>query len=213
LNLDEQLKLGAKHLSLDLTEEQLEQLVELQHQLMKWTKAFNLTAITDEQEVLKLHLLDSLAVVAYWKQNSETLRKTLDVGTGAGFPGLPLAIALPEQTFHLLDSNSKKIRFIRQQIHQLGLKNVTAFHSRVQQHEINDYDAITSRAFASINDMVLMTEPLLKPGGVWLAMKAQFNQQESDELSSNINLDERIDLTVPWLNAERCLIKLSRLSH
>lgn len=197
---------GANSLELKLDANQLEQLVELQNQLMKWTKAFNLTAITEENEVLKLHLLDSLAVAPFWQQRK--FKKTLDVGTGAGFPGLPLAIALPELEFHLLDSNSKKIRFIRQQIHHLGLKNVSAFHSRVQQHEINDYDCVVSRAFASISDMVAMTKPLLAENGVWMAMKGAYSDEERAELPEQIKEVGAYQLNVPGLSAQRCLIEL-----
>lgn len=199
---------GVTELGLKLDDNQLDQLVELQVQLMKWTKTFNLTAITEENEVLKLHLLDSLAIVPHWLEKG--FNKTLDVGTGAGFPGLPLAIALPEQQFHLLDSNSKKIRFIRQQIHQLGLTNVEAFHSRVQQHEIQDYDCIVSRAFASIADMVEMTQPLLANEGRWMAMKADYSEQEKNELPAWTQQANAHQLNVPGLNAQRCLIELAR---
>jgi len=202
---------GVETLELNLTTEQIEKLVELQAQLMKWTKAFNLTAITDENEVLKLHLLDSLAVVPYWNTKNrleKKFSKTLDVGTGAGFPGLPLAIALPEQEFHLIDSNSKKIRFIRQQIHHLGLKNVQVFHSRVQDHQITDYDCVVSRAFASISDMVEMTQPLIAENGCWMAMKAQYSDEEKGELPDWIEEVGAYQLTIPWLSAQRCLIEL-----
>jgi 16S rRNA (guanine527-N7)-methyltransferase len=202
---------GIETLGLKLSAEQIEQLVELQAQLMKWTKAFNLTAITDENEILKLHLLDSLAVVPYWNgnnKNGKKINKTLDVGTGAGFPGLPLAIALPDQEFHLLDSNSKKIRFIRQQIHHLGLKNVQVFHSRVQEHQITDYDCVVSRAFASISDMVEMTKTLINEGGCWMAMKAQYSDEEKLELPDWIEEVSAHQLTIPWLSAQRCLIEL-----
>lgn len=201
---------GAEALALNLNNQQLEKLVELQNQLMKWTKAFNLTAITQPTEVLKLHLLDSLSIVPYWKNQNGLFKKTLDVGTGAGFPGLPLAIACPDQEFHLLDSNSKKIRFIRQQIHQLGLTNVTAFHGRVQDHEIRDYDCIVSRAFASISDMVEMTEPLLAKNGYWMAMKGAYSDQEKNELPMLIQQTNCYPLIVPGLAAERCLVELSR---
>ena len=202
---------GVETLNLSLNADQIEKLVELQAQLMKWTKAFNLTAITDENEILKLHLLDSLAVVPYWNKKNvagKNISKTLDVGTGAGFPGLPLAIALPEQEFHLLDSNSKKIRFIRQQIHHLGLNNVQVFHSRVQDHEIKDYDCIVSRAFASISDMVEMTQSLVAKDGCWMAMKAQYSEEEKLELPDWIKQVNAHQLTIPWLSAQRCLIEL-----
>ncbi len=201
---------GSEELGLKLTEKQFEQLMELQNQLIKWTKVFNLTSITDKSDVLKLHLLDSLAIAPYWKNEQNQFTKTLDVGTGAGFPGLPLAIVCPELEFHLLDSNSKKIRFIRQQIHELGLKNVTAFHSRVQDHQIKDYPCIVSRAFASISDMVSMTEDLLTDTGSWMAMKGNYSEQEKNELPVTIQQTNFYPLRVPGLNAERCLVQLSR---
>lgn len=194
---------GTSQLNVELQTEQFEKLIELQQQLVKWNKTYNLTAITDEQEMLKLHLLDSLAVVPYWN-----FQLTLDVGTGAGFPGLPLAIALPSQQFHLLDSNSKKIRFIRQQIHHLDLKNVTAYHSRVESHSVSGYNCIVSRAFASITDMVMMTKSLLAQNGCWMAMKGAYSQSEIDQLPDWVEETERHQLQIPELDANRCVIKL-----
>ena len=198
---------GASQLQLDLNDEQLVKLETLLEQLLKWNKTFNLTAITDPDEALKLHLLDSLAIVPYW-----AFTKTLDVGTGPGFPGLPLAIALPDQEFHLLDSNSKKIRFIRQQIHQLGLTNVTAIHSRLQDHQAQNYDCIVSRAFASLHDMTSWSAHLMENGGVWMAMKGVFDQSEINQLPSIAQYETVYPLQVPGVNADRCLIKLSRVN-
>lgn len=206
MELFRQLAEGVKQLNLDLSQAQLNQLTELQNQLMKWTKAFNLTAITDPDQVLRLHLLDSLAVVPYWQATG--FSKTLDVGTGAGFPGLPLAIALPDQAFHLLDSNGKKTRFILQQVHHLGLTNVTVHHSRVEQHAIKDYDCVTSRAFASLVDMVKLTQPLLKSGGRWMAMKGIYDPEEVKCLPATIREIKYHNLNIPGSNAERCLIEL-----
>jgi len=204
------LTLGAEELGLKLAANQLNQLAELQNQLIKWTAIFNLTSITDEERVVKCHLLDSLTIVPFWNGSQRQFDKTLDVGTGAGFPGLPLAIALPQQEFHLLDSNNKKIRFIRQQIHHLGLKNVTAFHSRVQQHEIKNYDAIVSRAFSKIAEMVEMTQPLLAQGGSWMAMKGVYFEAEKQALPDWVVETHCHRLSVPGLNAARCLVELTR---
>ncbi len=202
--IKELLTKGLSQLKVNLAEQQITQLVELQSQLLKWNKTFNLTAITDEKSCLQLHLLDSLSLVPYWQFN-----KTLDVGTGAGFPGLPLAIALPELEFHLLDSNSKKIRFIRQQIHHLGLKNVTAHHARLQDHTPQNYDCIVSRAFASLTDMVNWSSHLLTQGASWMAMKGDFEKAEVENLPSCAHYVEHFDLSIPGVDAKRCLIKLS----
>lgn len=203
--MKELLNCGIDKLGLSLSGSQLDKLIELQVQLLKWNSAFNLTAITNQDEVLKLHLLDSLAVVPYWH-----FYKTLDVGTGAGFPGLPLAIALPDQQFHLLDSNSKKIRFIRQQIHHLGLSNVEVFHCRVEEHQVRDYDVIVSRAFSSIVSMLELTEPLLAMSGRWMAMKGVYSQEEIQQIPAKFEEIQMNFLNIPGLNAERCLIELAR---
>jgi len=196
---------GAKELALDLNEHQLDQLVLLQQELLKWNHTFNLTAITDPLESLKLHFLDSLAIAPLWR-----FEKTLDVGTGAGFPGLPLAIALPQYRFHLLDSNGKKTRFIRQQAHQLGLSNITVHHSRVELLKKPLFDCVVSRAFASVNDMLELSAHLLKPGGRWMAMKGAMAAEEIEQLPATTRLLQCHLLSVPGLNAERCLLELGR---
>ena len=196
---------GIERLGLNCTQSQHEKLTELLVQLLKWNQAFNLTAVENESDAIKLHLLDSLSIVPFWR-----FEKTLDVGTGAGFPGLPLAIALPDQQFHLLDSNSKKIRFIRQQVHHLGLSNVKVFHSRVQEHRPQAYSAILSRAFASISDMVTMTDHLVQAGGRWMAMKGSYLASDLASLPDTIIEEVTHQLQVPGLDAERCLIELKR---
>lgn len=199
---------AVKQMQLTLASEQIQQLDELLKQLLKWNKAFNLTAITDEKEAFKLHLLDSLVIAPFWR-----FQRTLDVGTGAGFPGLPLAIAMPDREFHLLDSNSKKIRFIRQQIHHLGLTNVTAHHSRLEKFQSNGFDAVVSRAFASLVDMVSMSEHLLNADGRWMAMKGIYSKEEVENLPNWAEVIQVNDLAVPGLKAERCLIEIGRGKH
>lgn len=195
---------GVEKIGLDLDQRQLDQLVELQAQLLKWNQAFNLTAIKDESSILKLHLLDSLAIAPFW-----CFDNTLDVGTGAGFPGLPLAIALPDKNFYLLDSNSKKVRFIKQQLHHLGLSNVTVFHQRIENHQ-GCYDAIVSRAFASLTDMLQSTKDLVGESGRWMAMKGSYPKQELEQMPNWAIEVKSHKIQVPGLNAERCLVELTR---
>lgn len=197
---------GTESLGLKLNQNQLEQLIDLQNKLVKWNKVFNLTAITDEKLILQLHLLDSLSLVPFWN-----FEKTLDVGTGAGFPGLPLAIALPDKTFHLLDSNSKKTRFIQQQIHHLNISNVVIHHARIEQHKINNYDAIVSRAFASITDMLNASEKLLAKNGRWMAMKGVYPEKELAELPAWAKQENIHNIDLPGLDAQRCVVELSKI--
>ncbi|MGX5175582.1 16S rRNA (guanine(527)-N(7))-methyltransferase RsmG [Aliikangiella sp. IMCC44653] len=202
----EQLKRGISALQLQLSSHQINQLESLLNDLLKWNKAYNLTAIKDPQEALRLHILDSLAVLPYWQK----FNKTLDVGTGAGFPGLPLAIALPQQEFHLLDSNSKKIRFIRQQIHALDLPNVTAHHSRIEDHPNGQYDCVTSRAFASLADMLTATQHQLVLDGRWMALKGVYSEQEVKAMPCWAEQVSYHSLDVPNLAAERCIIEIAK---
>lgn len=204
-NLAERLNQGINQLGLSATSEQQIKLMSLLEQLVKWNKTYNLTAIKNPMEGLTLHLLDSLAVVPFIQH-----KNLLDVGTGAGFPGLPLAIMLPEVKFTLLDSNNKKIRFIRQQVHLLDLVNVEVIHSRVEQQHNMSFDGIITRAFASLADMVTLTEHLLADSGSWLAMKARYVTDEIQTLPDNLQKVAHQPLNIPGLSAERCLIELKR---
>jgi 16S rRNA (guanine527-N7)-methyltransferase len=203
-----ELSKGLDQLHIVASQAQQDHLLFLLQQLIKWNKTYNLTAIKDPREVLTRHLMDSLAVIPYI--NHKTI---LDVGTGAGFPGLPLAIMLPKTQFTLLDSNSKKIRFIRQQIHELKLSNVEVIHSRVEDAKGTGYQAIISRAFASMEDMVNLTKHLLASGGVWLAMKGKYSGLESATLKALVNEVNVHELKVPGLGAKRCLVLLELINQ
>ncbi|NQD36040.1 16S rRNA (guanine(527)-N(7))-methyltransferase RsmG [Permianibacter sp. IMCC34836] len=178
----------------------------LQHllnELLKWNSAFNLTAIRDPDEALTLHILDSLTLLPY-----VTGPRLLDVGTGPGFPALPLAILRPDVQITALDSNGKKIRFIRQMAHELKLDNIEPVQARVEQHQ-GQYQQITSRAFAELKLFLDLTGHLLAPGGEWLAMKSQSAAAEIAQLPAGLQA-EVLPLQVPGLQAERCLVRVRR---
>lgn len=174
--------------------------------LQKWNKVYNLTAIRDVDEMFVKHLLDSVAVAQHI--DSERL---IDVGTGGGLPGIPLAILYPERQIDLLDSNSKKTRFLIQAKAELGLSNTQVLHQRVETYQPEPlYDGVVSRAFASLDDMLNWTGHLLKPDGYWWAMKAQKTQDEVAGLPEFAKMCEVFDLHIPELNAERTLIQLQK---
>jgi 16S rRNA (guanine527-N7)-methyltransferase len=173
---------------------------------VKWNKAYNLTAITDPQEMLSKHIDDSL-VVNPFLQGSQII----DVGTGAGLPGIPLAIVNPDKLFTLLDSNGKKIRFIQQAITILKLTNVTAVHARVEDFKSETrFDSVLSRAFASIYDMLTLTQHLINDNGVFLAMKGTVPTDELNQLPAGFKVENIQPLCVPGLKAERCLVVIKK---
>ncbi|WP_029408621.1 16S rRNA (guanine(527)-N(7))-methyltransferase RsmG [Thiomicrorhabdus sp. Milos-T2] len=199
---------GIDELQIDLSAEQIDKLMAYLALLQKWNKVYNLTAIRDPQEMLIKHLLDSLAVVPYIKQD-----RIIDVGTGGGLPGIPLAICFPEKQIDLLDSNSKKTRFLIQAKAELGLINTQVIHNRVEEYQPEPlYDAVISRAFASIQDMLDWTHHLIPNGGVWWAMKAQKDFEDLTKLPGLVKIEEVNELHVPKLNAERMLVKGSKVS-
>lgn len=170
--------------------------------LSKWSKAYNLTAITDYDEMVVKHILDSLSIKDYVTGN-----RIIDVGTGAGLPGLILAIVFPDKQFTLLDSNGKKIRFLIQGIHDLGLKNCEVAQARVEDYKPEQtFDCITSRAFADLKLMLNVTQHLAHENTVWLAMKGDI----ADEEFGNITNAQKIDLTVPGLNEKRTLVVIAK---
>jgi 16S rRNA (guanine527-N7)-methyltransferase len=191
---------GLESLNLSLSENQIEQLLDFIKLLEKWNKAYNLTAIRDREAMVSLHLLDSLAITPYIEG-----KKIIDIGTGAGLPGIPLAIYFPEIEFTLLDSNAKKTRFVQQAILELKLKNVSVCHSRVEQfHPENSFDTVITRAFASLSDIVEWTAHLLSKEGVLLAMKGQ----SPDVLIMESAKTTLIPVNVPGISADRCLVKI-----
>lgn len=199
-----QLAAGLEALRLDLSAGQSEALLGYLGLLSHWNRAYNLTAVRDPQLAVSRQLLDSLVVLPWLGEGP-----VIDVGTGAGLPGIPLAIARPQCRFTLLDSNGKKTRFVQQAVGELGLDNVEVIRARVEQLDRpRHYDAIVSRAFASLADMVELTAPLLAPGGRWLAMKGALARSELAALPAGMGC-ETIRLTVPGEPGERHLVILS----
>lgn len=173
--------------------------------LQNWNRVFNLTAITDVKEMIYLHLLDSLIVAPFIQG-----KRCLDVGTGAGLPGIPLAITHPEQYWTLLDKNNKKIRFLTQAVAELGLTNVTPVHARSEEFHATDcFDSIISRALGTISMFVTTTEHLLAPNGRLIAMKGKYPQDEIKDIPPSYQASiQRLD--IKGMNIERhivCIVK------
>ncbi len=193
------LKSGAASLNLNLTDPNIGLLLAFIKLLEKWNKAYNLTAIKDSGEMARLHVLDSLAIIPYIEGN-----RVVDIGTGAGLPGIPLAICLPKAHFTLLDSNAKKTRFVQQVVLELKLNNVEIIHSRVENyHPDHGYDAVLTRAFASLPDIVKLTAHLQAQDGVLLAMKGHVPDAELAGIAATV-----IPISVPGADVERCLVRI-----
>lgn len=200
------LQQGITQLGLNLPENVIGQLAYYIAALQKWNAAYNLTAIRDPRDMVIKHLLDSLTVLPHLQ--ADTL---LDVGTGAGLPGLVLAIVKPELQVDLLDSNSKKTRFLRQMVAELQLKNVRVHHARVEQADLPPQRQVISRAFSSLADFSHWCSHLLAQDGVLLAMKGQYPQTEVDDLPQDMRLLSTIPLDVPFLDEARHLLVLGRV--
>lgn len=172
--------------------------------LKTWNKVFNLTNITDPREMVYLHIIDSLSVQPYL-----TGKRLLDVGSGAGLPGIPLAIINPDQEWALLDKNNKKTRFQTQVIAELGLKNMQAVHSRCEDfHPTQCFDTILSRAFGTLRMFIETTEHMLCPNGKLLAMKGKYPQDELNDIPAHFNVESIERLDIKGIDVERHLICL-----
>lgn len=203
LKLQPQLQQALSELKLQLSDEQQLQLLYYLQQLLFWNKAYNLTAIKDDQQALIKHIFDSLSIVPFLPAGD-----LLDIGTGAGLPAVIVAICQPQRAVTALDSNQKKIRFIKQVASELGLKNLTPVASRIEAHA-GTYQVITSRAFASLVDFVTHSQSKLADNGIICAMKGVEPVDEIRALQNEWQINTQV-LTVPELYESRHLIYLQR---
>lgn len=187
---------------LQLNQHQQQQLISYVLLMHKWNKAYNLTSVREPQQMLISHIVDSLVVSPYLIGE-----RFIDVGTGSGLPGIPLAIANPNKHFVLLDSLGKRVRFMKQVAHELQLTNIQPMQARVEDFQpAQAFDAVLSRAFASLKDMLHWCQHLVDSQGLFLALKGQYPQQEIAELPSEFQLQQSIQLHVPELTGERHLL-------
>ena len=193
---------GLAALSLDLSDHVQHQLIDFLHLLVKWNRAYNLTAVRQPEQMVTRHLLDSLVIGPYIQGP-----RILDVGTGAGLPGIPLALAYPNCQFTLLDSSGKKIRFVTQAVAELGLVNVDVVQSRVEAYQpASRFDTVTARAYSSIEELVKQTAHLLADGGQYLIMKGAYPVAEVEAMPAGYHLEAIHQLQVPGLDAQRHLL-------
>lgn len=186
---------------------QIDLLIDYLGLLVKWNKTYNLTAIKDPAKMISHHLLDSLAVYPWLKGESFA-----DIGTGAGLPGIPLAIVMPEKSFQLVDSNGKKTRFLFEVKHRLSLANVTVVQARCEDVK-GSFDGIISRAFADIATMLQVSEHLLSKGGSFFAMKGRYPEDELQHLPVQYQLNRVLDLSVPQMDEARHLVQINLIEN
>ena len=200
--LAEQLQRLIKESGLSVSEQHQAQLVRLVELLNKWNKAYNLTSVRNPADMLVKHIMDSIIVSPHLDG-----QRFIDVGTGPGLPGLPLAIINPDKEFFLLDSLGKRIRFIKQVVHELNLTNVTPVQSRVEEFEPETgFDGVISRAFASLDDMLDWCHHLPHSEGKFYALKGLVPDEELSHLKAGLQLEQVYPLQVPRLDGERHLV-------
>lgn len=205
-NLHDELEQGIDKLGLDIPSATVDRLLQYLELIQKWNRVYNLTALKDSGQMLSHHILDSLSIIPYVKGNT-----ILDIGSGAGLPGIPLSLVFTERHIVMLDGNAKKTRFIQQAITELGLKNAESVHSRVEDYTASEgFDTVVSRAFSSLSDFVRMALPLMKDSGQLLAMKGRYPAQELEDLPTEIRTEAVHRLEVPLLDSERHLVQMAR---
>lgn len=210
------LREGAAALGLTLSDEQVDHLLAYGALILKWNKVYNLTALRDPASVLTHHLLDSLAVVAplrreLAKRDGGPVR-LLDVGSGAGLPGVVIAILCPAIEVSCLDAVAKKVAFVQQCAAELKLGNLRGLHTRIESLA-GDYEVISSRAFASLADFVNGSVQVLADDGIWMAMKGRAPDDERAELPPTAAVFHVEQLEVPGLDAERCIVWMNKVAH
>jgi len=194
-----------KTLKLELPQSQIEKLIEYLNLLIKWNKAYNLTSVRDPQEMVSRHLIDSLSILPYVDG-----KRIIDVGSGPGLPGIPLAICRPDVDVTTLDSNGKKTRFQIQAKTALGLDNLTVINERVEKYQVEPFDQVVSRAFASLQDMLHWTAHLCKNDGIFIAMKGLYPEDELKAMPAGFELKACHSLVVPGTDGERHLLAIGR---
>lgn len=202
------LKSSLKNCQLVVSEKQQQQLIRYVLLMHKWNKAYNLTSVRDPHQMVIKHIVDSIVVAPF-------LEKTqyIDVGTGPGLPGIPLAIMCPDKEFILLDSLGKRVRFMKQVAYELKIDNIDPVQSRVEDFvPKNKIDGVLSRAFASLKDMLHWCQHLVDSHGVFLALKGQLPTDELKQLPLGFTLQETIKLDVPGLEGERHIVKIKKQS-
>jgi 16S rRNA (guanine527-N7)-methyltransferase len=209
LSQGEALDAGIQALGLELSPEQRRQLLAYLGLIAKWNKVYNLTAVREPAEMLTYHLLDSLAALGPLQRHlfAQGLQHAslLDVGSGAGLPGIVFAMGCPDLQVSCVDAVSKKAAFIQQAAGELGLKNLRGVHARVESLT-GSFDVVSSRAFASLVDFTAWSRPALAPAGVWMAMKGKHPAEELAALPDQVQVFHVEPLSVPGLQAERCLV-------
>lgn len=213
---EKDLRAGLNALQLPLSDQQIGQLLDYQDLIAKWTKVYNLTAVRDPSEMMTHHLLDSLAAVAPLaayldKAGLGQGSRLLDVGSGAGLPGVVIAICCPAIAVSCVDTVAKKAAFIKQAALALKLPNLTGLHARVENID-QAFDVICSRAFASLPDFTQWSAGALAPQGVWMAMKGKHPVDELAALPASVDVFHVEQLQVPGLDAERCIVWMRQKS-
>ncbi len=196
---------GLQSLSLELKQAQQQALLDYIALLGKWNKVYNLTAVREPEQMLSQHVLDCLAVLPPLKQVFPEALDLIDVGAGGGLPSVVFAIACPHWQITAVDTVAKKAAFIQTTAHSLKLVNLRAVHSRVEALA-GGFDVVTCRAYASLSDFCDSSRHLLKPNGVWMAMKAKLSAEELTDLPATVRVDKVETLAVPGLEADRCLV-------
>jgi len=209
---EQDLHAGLKALQLDLNDHQVGQLLDYLDLIAKWTKVYNLTAVRDPAEMMTHHLLDSLAAIAPLRRHLQQAglaqgASLLDVGSGAGLPGVVIAVCCPAVAVTCVDTVAKKAAFIKQAALALKLPNLTGLHARVETID-QPFDVICSRAFASLADFTQWSAGALAPHGVWMAMKGKHPADEIAALPATVEVFHVEQLAVPGLAAERCMLWL-----
>lgn len=206
MSVKQMLAYGLKDLKIQASEEQEQKLLDYLALLLKWNSTYNLTAIRTEEKMLSHHIIDSLSLIPHLPE----VKSLIDVGSGGGMPGIPCAIMRPEMNVVLLDSNHKKTTFLRQALIELKLDNAQVETSRVESLKGQTFDIVTSRAFADLSDFVNLTKGLLAPDGMWFAMKGVYPYEEIATLPEFAKEEKVIPLEVPFVEAERHLVCLSK---